>query len=98
MFKKIATVLLAITLATGCADNRNLNVPGKGMIEVETYGFLNEVNHVEDCVNYELSMGNVIWSVILSETLVMPVYFVGFSLYEPVSIDQACAARYLKNN
>ena len=35
-------------------------------------------------IEYRLVMGNVIWSVILIETIVGTVYFVGFDLYEPI--------------
>jgi hypothetical protein len=33
---------------------------------------------------YEIIPGNVVWSVILIETIIAPVYFVGFSMFEPV--------------
>ena len=61
-----------------CADSKIID--GKF---VEPYGLLNQDEKNPD-IHYRIVQGNVIWSVILCETLVMPVYFVGFSLYEPV--------------
>lgn len=52
--------------------------------EYPTYGFLNEDSSKSDKMCYEVSVGNVIWSIILIETLIMPIYFVGFSLFNPV--------------
>ena len=36
-------------------------------------------------VEYELSSGNIVWSIVLGETVVAPVLFTGLALYEPVS-------------
>jgi len=49
-----------------------------------TYGFFNEKTKKDPKIVYEISIGNVIWSIILCETVVFPVYFVGFSLYNPI--------------
>lgn len=35
-------------------------------------------------VAYRLIIGNIIWSCILVETIIAPIYFIGFSLYEPI--------------
>jgi hypothetical protein len=29
-------------------------------------------------------IGNIVWSCILVETVIAPIYFLGFSVYEPV--------------
>lgn len=92
MFKKtIAAVLIGTMLLTGCADNKNLPVYDNGsMKHIETFGLFNEGNLREECVNYSVSVGNVILGIMLSATVVAPVYFFGFSLYEPDSLDQEC--------
>jgi len=85
-------LLLAVTLATmlsNCADNKVLPPYG----EVETYGFINESEVKVPCINYEVSIGNVIWSVILIETVAVPIYMIGFSIMEPVSVDEKCLAK-----
>jgi hypothetical protein len=41
-----------------------------------------------DSIIYEPSLGNVVWSIVLIETVVAPVYFVGWSIMEPVKKKQ----------
>lgn len=79
-----ATVALALS---GCADNRKMC--GR---EYETYGLLNKDDVRDPSVKYSLSVGNVIWSVVLVETVIAPIYFIGFSLYEPVDLKTACSS------
>lgn len=75
-------ILLAAAVAlSGCADNKWIG--GK---EYGTYGLLNEGSMKSDKVEYRLVAGNVIWSVILCETVFAPIYFIGFSIYEPVGV------------
>jgi hypothetical protein len=51
----------------------------------DTYGLLNREMKCEN-VQYKTVVGNVIWGVLLFETIIAPVYFFGFSLYEPVGV------------
>jgi len=37
-----------------------------------------------DRVEYSVSVGNIIWSVILVETVVVPIVLIGWYLYEPI--------------
>lgn len=50
-----------------------------------TYGFINEDSAKSEKMCYEVSFGNIFWGLFLVETLVAPVYFFGFSLFNPVS-------------
>lgn len=77
--KKIILVALVAAFLGGCADTANIN--GK---TYDSYGLFNEKTAKNDAVEYAIIPGNVIWSIILCETVVMPVYFIGFSLYEPI--------------
>lgn len=97
--KTIVAALIALTTLAGCADNKVLDVPTYNPIteqytvetrEIETYGFLNKEELKDPCVNYSLSTGNVIWSVVAAPGIVFPTYFVGFSLYEPDSVKTEC--------
>jgi len=38
-----------------------------------------------DSVKYEVCVGNVIWGIILCETIVVPIIVFGFSMFNPVS-------------
>lgn len=94
MFKKsLAVAMIAVMTMTGCADNKNLPISKDDVSiksEVQTYGLFDRESVENPCVTYELSWGNIIWSVVLIETIVVPIYMVGFSLYEPVSVDREC--------
>jgi hypothetical protein len=89
--KKLLVVLVVfIVLVSGCADG--LRVGDKWYT---SYGVLNE--HSKKCpeVEYEVCWGNVVWACILIETIVFPLYFFGFSIFEPVRLKEE---RNDKNN
>ncbi len=78
------TVLLVATImfvTTGCGQPKVING-----VKYETYGLLNESTSKNENIEYKLSVGNVVWSILLCETVVMPVYFIGFSIYNPVGV------------
>jgi hypothetical protein len=74
----VFVIICFILIMTGCGQDKTID--GK---HYKTYGLLT-LDQKDPNIKYEIIMGNVIWSVILIETLVFPVYFIGFSLYEPV--------------
>jgi cation transport ATPase len=37
-------------------------------------------------VTYEIIYGNIFWSIVLCETIIIPIYFFGFSLFNPIYI------------
>lgn len=84
MKKVVAGVMLVMMslMVSGCGKDYTDPKTGK---TYETRGF---INGKEPGVNYEVSTGNVIWSIILSESLAFPVYFIGFSIWNPVSVSQ----------
>jgi hypothetical protein len=88
MKKRLALAL--VLFLTSCADSKRLPGNGSDREVVEPYGFLNEDTTRLDCVDYEPSIGNVIWGIILIETIVVPLYINLFSIYEPVSVDNDC--------
>ena len=83
---RCAAVLLMVALLAGCGNPLVVNGKNRG-----TIGLVNMI--VADSsimepkypdVQYRIIWGNVVWGVILSETVVFPVYFFGFSMFEPV--------------
>jgi len=72
--------LFCTVIMTGCSDSKILN--GK---LVETYGLINESKVKVENVQYKLCVGNFIWGILLVETLIAPIYFFGFDIYEPVT-------------
>lgn len=70
-------VALILMLSVACGDGRTIN----GEYH-DTYGLFSQ-NEKDPDVCYTTIAGNVVWAIILVETIVAPVYFIGFSLYEP---------------
>jgi len=87
---RIIALLLALCLFTACSDNKIID----GRV-YETYGFLNEDEVKAPNVRYRLVAGNLVWSILLGETIIAPVYFIGFDLFEPVELAD-CDRYYAK--
>ncbi len=81
MKKIIAIIIILVFLASflGCADTKIIDG-----VEYDTYGLLNEDEKRNPDIQYEIVWGNIIWGVIFFETIVAPIYFFGFSMWEPV--------------
>ena len=80
MAKRLLLVLIVMSLTlSSCGQTLST-----GQITYPTYGLFNESTDKSKDVCYKISVGNVIWSIILIETIIAPIYFVGFSLYNPV--------------
>lgn len=81
--KKMVSVCLILAIISsafvGCGNIKAID----GNL-YDTYGILNESDMKNPDVEYRLIIGNVVWGILLVETLIAPVYFFGFSLYEPV--------------
>ena len=83
--KKIIAILSIIFLLmvfSGCGFDRNF-----GNKYCTTYGVFNKEMKCKG-VKYKVIYGNIFWAVIFSETLIIPFYFFGFSLYEPIGLEQ----------
>ena len=81
MKKTIAVMILLSVLFMGCA--RELTVDGK---TYKSYGLINQENDKVPTIQYEPCWGNIIWGCLLFETVLAPIYFFGFSLFEPVGV------------
>lgn len=76
--------MLALLLTMwSCADSKDFVIDGKN-VTVEPYGWM-DTTQANDSINYKINVGNVVWSVILSETIIVPVILTGDYLFEPVS-------------
>jgi hypothetical protein len=76
----IALTAVAAVALSGCAGP--LKTATK---EYKPYGVANVEAVKDPAVKYQLSAGSIIVAIIFSETLVVPVYIVGWDLYEPIS-------------
>lgn len=75
----VLAVVLNVLILSSCGNTKMIQ--GK---QYDTYGLFNKKTHKNPNIEYEVIIGNVIWSILLCETIVFPVYFVGFSLYQPI--------------
>jgi len=85
MFKKslkkfvVGSLIIAMaSISTGCGDTKKIDG-----ITYDTYGILNKGENRNTEIKYRIVIGNIVWSVILVSTIVAPIYFLGFSMYEP---------------
>lgn len=81
--KKIisAFVMSAMLMSlAGCAKEATIN--GK---TIEPYGLVNQDAKKVPGVQYQISPVAAIVAIVLVETVVVPVYIVGWDLYEPVA-------------
>lgn len=80
----VAIVLMMLaSIFTSCAKSKVIEIDNKQVL-VEPYGVLNDQAIKNDSVIYQVSVGSVICSVIFCETLIVPIYTIGWDLYEPV--------------
>ena len=77
--KRIIAAVLIATMLSACGSP--ITHQGK---HYPTYGLFNENSSKSANMCYEISVGNVVWSIILVETIVFPIYFIGFSLFNPI--------------
>jgi hypothetical protein len=79
--KKLIAVLASLVLLSGCA--KPLMIENH---EYQTYGLLNEAKYKNSTLCYEVPVGNIVLSVIFIETIIVPIYILGFDLYSPVGL------------
>ena len=85
MKKIVAMILVLATLCLAACGN-DMVINGK---KHSTYGLFNADEEKDPNVKYHVIIGNVFWGIVLFETIAAPVYFFGFSLYEPVGLKSA---------
>lgn len=82
--KSVVALVTAISMLAACGRPLTTTSPATNkVVTYPTYGLLNEDANKSDNMCYSISAGNVIWSVLLIETVIAPVYFIGFSLFNP---------------
>jgi hypothetical protein len=81
----VAALMFGAMTMTSCSQNKDLKLNGKTHT-FESYGWANYNEVKNDSVLYEASVGNIVWSVILSETVIVPIWLTGWDLYSPVRV------------
>ena len=91
MLKKIVSIMLILMMCfslTACGSDRTLCREVDGKQDCKTYlqwGIADSSIHKSVDVEYSVIVGNVIWGIVLVETIVAPVIIFGWYLYEPVA-------------
>lgn len=88
--KKIFLALSAAFMLASCADSKMMHIDGKD-VEVKPYGWMNSNSRKVEGVKYDVCVGNIVWSVVLGETVLAPVLFTGLALFEPVGYEAPAA-------
>lgn len=76
--KKILLSLVLVLALSSCAEKKKIDG-----VTYKPYGWLNEASCKNDSIQYEISSGSIIVAIIFSETIIVPVYTIGWDLYEP---------------
>lgn len=86
------TVVICLVAFLMVACGRDVEIGGKMR---KTIGLVNVIVsddsllEVKDpTIKYEVIWGNVIWGAVLFETVIAPIYFFGFSMFQPVGLKE----------
>lgn len=82
--KKLLILLLTVLLMS-CADSKTFEKADGTKFVAEPYGWANYQSKKIKGVIYEVNTGNIIWDILMVETVFVPVWLTGWELYEPVS-------------
>lgn len=77
--KKVISIILLCSLFFSCGSS--LIIDDK---KYQTYGIINEDDIKDHNIDYDFVWGNLFWSVVLAQTIIAPIYFIGFDIFEPV--------------
>jgi predicted small secreted protein len=86
MIKKIMLVAaLAASMLTlsGCGNDKTINGT-----HYDTFGIANESSHRDPKILYEISFGSVLCALFFVETVIVPLYVIGWDLWQPVKVVQ----------
>ena len=85
IFSILAVAILSLALFSSCADSKTFKKADGTEFIANPYGWMDKSDEKIEGVQYELCAGNIVWSIVLGETIVAPVLFTGLALWEPVS-------------
>jgi major membrane immunogen (membrane-anchored lipoprotein) len=81
MNRPLLALVLASTLALAACGADDKTIDG---VTYGTYGLVNKEEMRNPNIQYEISGWSIFWSIVFSETIIAPVYFIGWDLYQPV--------------
>jgi hypothetical protein len=81
---KLLSLVLLLLILTACGAPKTINN--------ETYGILT-TDSKDPNIQYLVVKFNVIWVLVLCETIIVPIYVFVFDLYEPVGLKKQVAIK-----
>lgn len=81
--KKVLLLLIVMLSIVSCANPKEFTIDNK-KVSVEPYGWF-DTTQANDSINYRINTGNVVLSIVFSETVIVPVLITGTQLWEPVN-------------
>lgn len=72
-------------ISVSCATTKVMQTE-QGVEVIKPYGVLNKNARKRDDVVYEMSAGNVVISILTFHTVVIPVWLIGWKLYNPINV------------
>lgn len=93
-------ILLAAAFAiifASCAENKRFKKADGTEFTAKPYGWIDKEKAI-DGVDYELCTGNILLSVFMSETIIVPILLTGLELWEPVSYTEPKTETQTKSN
>ena len=76
----ITTLLLTLN---GCGQSKVIDGTLRKPVGLISMNATNTGNY-SNKVQYEPCWGNIFWAIILIETIIAPIYFFGFSMFNPI--------------
>ena len=91
----LLAILMMLGCREGCADSKEIKVQTiKDSVVVDTVvnfepcGIFDKDDIQNEKIKYEVCWGNVVLSCIFCETIIIPIQYVGYYLWEPVGIKE----------
>lgn len=84
MKKVMIFAAIAAMVLSSCADSKTFKKADGTEFTAKPYGWMDKDKEIEG-VEYDICTGNIVLSVLFSETVAVPVLLTGLELWEPVS-------------
>lgn len=85
--KKFIILLISVLFLTSCAEKKTFTRKNGTSFTAQPYGWMNQEKEIDNVV-YDVCAGNVILSIVFSETIVVPVILTGTGLWEPIEYNE----------
>jgi hypothetical protein len=83
----MAALFLGVVMgSSSCADSQDVVINGE-VKTIEPYGWF-DMDAKNPNLKYQVNTGNVVLSIIFSETVIVPILLTGDQLWEPIPLDK----------